>query len=241
MLGRGCYHSAPKEIWGRRDFIKVGSLGLLGLNLADFFRLRSAAAAGPERSCILIWLSGGPPHQDLWDMKPDAPTEFRGIYKPIPTNVPGIRIGELLPHTAKVADKYTIIRSMTGREGEHEQAMTHMLTGYRPLATLSYPALGAVVAKEKGGKHGLPPYVAVPDVGYGYGPGFLGASFAPFTAGDPNVGNYQVRDIELPTDVNWDTISDRRYMLKQMDDVLGKSALLKNAHTRSEFPAIAGA
>ena len=114
MLGRGCYHSAPKEIWGRRDFIRVGSLGLLGLNLADFFRLRSAAAAGPERSCILIWLSGGPPHQDLWDMKPDAPTEFRGIYKPIPTNVPGIRIGELLPHTAKVADKYTIIRSMTG-------------------------------------------------------------------------------------------------------------------------------
>ena len=111
-------------------------------------------------------------------MKPDAPSEFRGIYKPISTNAAGIQVGELLPHTARVADKFTIIRSMTGREGQHEQAMTHMLTGYRPLATLSYPAMGAVVAKEKGGLDGLPPYVAVPDTGYGYGPGFLGAPMA---------------------------------------------------------------
>src|SRR4051794_36116091 len=142
MSARYCCESVPKSIWGRRDFLRVGSLSLLGLSLADYFRLEAAGQAA-DRSCILIWLSGGPPHQDLWDMKPDAPADFRGTYKPISTNVPGIRIGELLPNTAKVADKFTIIRSMTGREGQHEQAMTHMLTGNRPLATLSYPAMGA--------------------------------------------------------------------------------------------------
>src|SRR5262245_25451337 len=133
-------------IWGRRDFVRIGSLGMLGLNLADYFRLQGADTK--DRSCILIWLSGGPSPTDLWDMKPDAPVEFRGTFKPIPTNVPGIHISEILPLTAKVADKFTIIRSMTGREGEHEQAMTHMLTGNRPLATLSFPAMGSVVAKE---------------------------------------------------------------------------------------------
>ena len=136
-------------MWGRRDFIRIGSLAIGGLNLADYLRLRAVhAATDNERSCILIWLSGGPPQTDLWDMKPDARTEFRGIFKPISTNVPGLQISELLPHTAKVADKFTIIRSMTGKEGEHEQAMTHFLTGNRPLAMLSFPSMGAVAAKE---------------------------------------------------------------------------------------------
>src|SRR5438045_8895777 len=103
-------------MWGRRDFVRVGSLGMLGLNLAEYFRMQAAGPA-KDRSCILIWLSGVPAQTDLWDMKPDAPTEFRGIFKPIATNVPGIQISEILPETAKVADKFTIIRSMTGREG----------------------------------------------------------------------------------------------------------------------------
>lgn len=226
-----------RQIWNRRDFVRIGSLGVFGLNLVDYFRL-SAAGPGKDRSCILIWLSGGPPHQDLWDLKPEAPAEFRGIYKPIPTNVPGIQIGELLPHTAKVADKFTIIRSMTGREGQHEQAMTHMLTGYRPLATLSYPAMGAVVAKEKGSQDGLPPYIAIPDSGYAYGPGFLGASFGPFAAGDPNVGNYQVRDLRLPSDVDWAEISDRRLLVRKMDAVFEQDPLLRYADTGKQFPAL---
>ena len=226
-------------MWGRRDFISIGSLGVLGLNLADYFRLRSVQAASPvERSCILIWLSGGPPQTDLWDMKPDAAPEIRGIYKPISTNVPGMQIGELLPHTAKVADKFTIIRSMTGREGEHEQAMTHFLTGNRPLATLSFPSMGAVVAKEKASPAGVPGYVAIPATGYAYGPGFLGAAYAPFVTGDPSLGNFQVRDINLPTDVNWDEISDRRYLLKHMDAVFERNPLLRNADTKGEFQAI---
>lgn len=226
--------------WGRRDFIRVGSLGALGLNLAGYLNLRKlqAATAPADRSCILIWLGGGPAHQDLWDMKPDAPKEFRGEFKPISTNVPGIQVGELLPHSAKLADKYTIIRSMTGIEGEHEQAMSHMLTGYRPLATLSFPALGAVVAKEKGQQGGLPPYIAIPMVGYGYGPGFLGTSHGAFASGDPNIGSYRVRDMELPTDVDWSQISDRRYLVKQMDASFQRDPLLQGADTEGRFSAI---
>jgi hypothetical protein len=223
-------------IWGRRDFIRIGSLGMFGLNLADYFRLQASNVK--DRSCILIWLSGGPPQTDLWDMKPDAPAEFRGIFKPIPTNIAGIQISEILPHTAKVADKFTIIRSMTGREGEHEQAMTHMLTGNRPLATLSFPAMGAVVAKEKGDINGVPPYVAVPASGHAYGPGFLGAAYAPFASGDASLGSYQVRDIQLPTDIDWQQISDRRYLVKQMDTVFERNPLLRNADTKGEFPAV---
>lgn len=229
-----------RKMWGRRDFVRVGSLGFLGLDLAGYLSLRQAqAAATPgDRSCILIWLGGGPAHQDLWDLKPGAPKEFRGEFKPISTNVPGIQISEILPFSAKVADKYTIIRSMTGREGEHEQAMSHMLTGYRPLATLSYPALGAVVAKEKGQQAGLPAYVAVPMVGYGYGPGFLGSAYAAFAAGDPNVGSYRVRDIEIPTGVNWDEVSDRRYLVKQMDAAYERDPLLRGSDPKKQFAAV---
>jgi len=223
-------------MWGRRDFIRVGSLGVFGLNLVDYFQLR--ASETKDRSCILIWLSGGPAQTDMWDMKPDAPAEFRGIFKPIPTNVAGIQISEILPHTAKIADKFTIIRSMTGREGEHEQAMTHMLTGNRPLATISFPAMGAVVAKERGEINGMPPYVAVPAAGHAYGPGFLGAAYGPFIAGDASLGNYHVRDIQLPNDVDWQQISDRRHLVKQMDAIFDRDPLLRNADTKGEFRAV---
>src|SRR5438128_792169 len=224
------------EMWGRRDFVRVGSLGMLGLNLADYFRIPAADAK--DRWCILIWLSGGPPQTDLWDMKPDAPVEFRGTFKPIPTNASGIQLSEVLPLTAKVADKFTIIRSLTGREGEHEQAMTHMLTGNRPLATLSFPSMGAVVAKEKGDANGVPPYVAVPAPGYAYGPGFLGSAYAPFASGDASLANYKVRDIQLPTDVDWQQISDRRHLVNQMDAISERNPLLRNADTKGEFRAI---
>ncbi|MFN0170940.1 MAG: DUF1501 domain-containing protein [Bryobacteraceae bacterium] len=220
-------------MWGRRDFIRVGSVGVLSLD--QFLRLQrlQAADAPRDRSCILIWLSGGPPQTDLWDMKPEAASEFRGLFKPIPTKVPGTQISELLPETAKVTDKFAIVRSLTGREGEHEQAMTHMLTGNRPLATLSFPAMGAVVAKEKGEHDGVPPYVAVSAPGYGYGPGFLGAAYGPFASGDPNAGNYRVRDIGLPTDVDWNQVGDRRFLLKQMDKQFERAI-----QTRQEFTAI---
>ena len=211
--------SVPRHIWGRRDFIKVGSLGILGLNLRDYFFLRSASAntARVDRSVILVWLSGGPPHHDTFDMKPDAPAEIRGTFKPIPTNVPGIQVCEHLPRTARQADKFAIIRSMTSRENNHEPAINYLLTGYPPLQTIEFPSMGSVIAREKGPRNGLPPYVTIPNIFPSFGAGFLGGEYGPFIAGDPNVKGYRVRDLNLPVDVDWQRINNRRWMLDQVD------------------------
>ncbi|MBM3737615.1 MAG: DUF1501 domain-containing protein [Acidobacteria bacterium] len=208
----------PKHIWGRRDFVKFGSLGLAGLNLAEFGHLpRARGAEAKERACILIWQMGGAPQQDMFDMKPDAPVEYRGVFKPISSNVPGLQVCEHMPRIAKVADKYCVIRSMTGRTAQHEPAQHWVLTGNAPLATLSFPSVGSVVAREKGAKNGLPPYIAIPGPHYSYGAGFLGGAYGPFAAGDPSDHGYRVRDVHIPTDVNWEEVSDRRLLIKQMD------------------------
>src|SRR6185295_15849924 len=130
------------SMFGRRDFMRIGSLGALGIHLAGALR----AGAKKDVSCILLWQSGGCGHQDTFDMKPDAPREYRGEFSPIPTNVPGIQICEHLPFTAKQADKYTILRSMRSKENNHERAINYLLTGYLPLPTLELPSMGAVVS-----------------------------------------------------------------------------------------------
>ncbi|MGH9629685.1 MAG: DUF1501 domain-containing protein [Bryobacteraceae bacterium] len=201
------------DIFGRRDFLRIGSLGSLGITLAGALK----AGAKKDISCILVWQSGGCGQQDTFDMKPDAPKELRGEFNPIPTNVPGIQICEHLPFTAKQADKYTILRSLHSKENNHERAINYLLTGYLPLPTMEFPSMGAVVSKELGPKNGMPPYVAVPNTFPSYGAGFLGGEYNPFIAGDPNVANYQVRDLTLPTDVDWERVSNRTWLLKQMD------------------------
>ena len=201
------------SLWGRRDFLRIGSLGPLGLTLAESLR----AKPGKDISCILLWQSGGCAHQDTFDMKPDAPLEYRGEFKPIPTNVPGIQICEHLPLTAKQADKFTILRSMRSVENNHERAINYLLTGYLPLPTIEFPSLGAVVSERLGAKNDLPPYVAVPRMFPSYGAGFLGAEHNPYNAGDPNVPNYSARDLSLPTDVDWSRLGNRRRLLEQMD------------------------
>ncbi|HEY2931133.1 MAG TPA: DUF1501 domain-containing protein [Acidobacteriota bacterium] len=217
----------PKELFGRRDFIRIGSLGMFGLGLRECFALKAlasdnpvhaTAAASPDRSIIVVWLSGGPPQLDTFDMKPDAPREVRGLFRPISTNVPGIQICEHLSRTARVADKLAIIRSMTSREANHERAINYLLTGYLPLQTLEFPSIGSVVAKEKGPRNGLPPYVAVPNIFPSYGPGFLGGAYGPFIAGDPNVTGYRVRDLNLPTDLDWGRVNNRKWLLSQLDE-----------------------
>src|SRR5258708_28879252 len=201
------------SLFGRRDFIRIGSLGALGITLAGVLR----AGGKKDISCIVLWQSGGPAHQDTWDLKPDAPIEFRGEFKPIATNVPGIQICEHLPYTAKQADKFTILRSMKSKENNHERAINYLLTGYLPLSTLEFPSAGSVVSKVLGPKNGLPPYVAVPNTFPSYGGGYLGGEYNPFIAGDPNVSGYRVRDLTLPVDVDWQRVSDRPFLLKQMD------------------------
>jgi hypothetical protein len=201
------------DLFGRRDFMRIGSLGSLGLTLSGALR----AGAKKDISCILVWQSGGNPHTDTFDMKPDAPLEIRGEFKPIPTNVPGIQICEHLPFTARQADKYTILRSMKSKENNHERAINYLLTGYLPLPTLEFPSMGSVISKELGAKNGMPPYVAVPNTFPSYGAGFLGGAYNPFIAGDANVSGYRVRDLALPADVDWSRVGNRKYLLNQMD------------------------
>ncbi|HEV8130615.1 MAG TPA: DUF1501 domain-containing protein [Acidobacteriota bacterium] len=228
------------DLFGRRDFIKIGSLGFFGLGLNEFFALKALAADTPvhgkpletDRSIILVWLSGGPPQTDTFDMKPDAPKEVRGLFKPIATNVAGIQICEHLPRTAQVADKFAIIRSMTSREANHERAINYLLTGYLPLQTIEFPSMGSVIAKEKGPRNGLPPYVAVPNTFPSYGPGFLGGAYGPFIAGDPNVTGYRVRDLNLPTDIDWNRVNNRRWLLNQIDQYF------REIDTRNEFRTV---
>lgn len=207
------------DLFGRRDFIKIGSLGALGLNLADTLRGAAASTVKPKKdlSIILVWQSGGCGQQDTFDMKPDAPIEYRGEFKPISTNVPGMQVCEHLPRTAKICDKLTVLRSMKSRENNHERAINYLLTGYLPLPTIEFASIGSVIAKEKGPNNGMPPYVAIPNTFPSYGAGFLGGEYNPFISGDPNVTGYKVRDLTLPTDVDFERLGNRRHLVEQMD------------------------
>ena len=160
----------------RRDALRIGSLTGLGLGLSDLFRGQATAIeprVGRAKSCILLWLDGGPSHLETFDLKPTAPAEVRGPFQPISTNVSGIHISELLSETAKMTDKLSIIRSITSPLGEHGLANQYLLTGYKPSPALQYPSYGSVVAHLNPGQPVLPTYIAIPE-SRSVGSGFLG-------------------------------------------------------------------
>jgi hypothetical protein len=159
-------------------------------------------------------------HQETFDPKPFAPVEYRGPLGSIETNVSGIRMGELLPHTAKVADKLAICRSMTHGEAAHERGTHNMFTGYRPSPALQYPSMGSVVAHEFGPRHNLPPYVCIPNQPNEFaGTGYLSSSYAGFSLGsDPADGNFQVKDLSLPSGVDVPRFDKRRRMLDVVNE-----------------------
>ena len=213
----------------RRNFLQVGAVAGLGLGLADFLKLRAAAAtasAGDDRSCVFIWLTGGPSHPDLWDLKPDAPSEIRGEFNPIATNVPGVMISELLPRLAGLADKYVILRSMTHPNADHGRGTHVMQTGVLPttgdfngpIPNNIHPSFGSIVAREKGTGTSLPPYISMPQLLRSGGPSFLGAAYAPFVIeSDPAAPQFRVRDVDLPLNLTGDRLADRRAILSQVD------------------------
>jgi hypothetical protein len=205
----------------RRAFLKVGSLGVFGsLGWGDVLamRARAGAPAAKDISVIHILLSGGMSHIDTLDMKPDARAELRGTFKPIPTNVPGIRICEHLPLMARQADKYMIIRSMTHKNSVHEKASYLVLSGHEPIATVHHPSIGAVMVKELGARNELPPYVSIPGMtGLWEGAGVIPARYAPFETGEPNDPKFSVRDINLPMDVDWSRMDRRNSLLSLVD------------------------
>jgi hypothetical protein len=204
----------------RRDVLKVGALSFFGLSLPQLLALRSVSAATTPKAeaVILLWCAGGPSHLDTFDPKPDAPSDIRGQFNAIETNVPGIRLSEHLPNTAKVMDKIALVRSLTSNIAAHEQASQYLMTGYRPLPTLEYPSYGSVVAKEMGGRNSLPAYVAIPDVARAGQSGFIGAGYNPFTVPDPSAPNFRVRDVTPPAGVDPDRMARRRGFTQKMNE-----------------------
>lgn len=204
----------------RRDLMKVGALSYFGLTLPEFLALRSASAAAAPKAeaVILLWCSGGPSHLDSFDPKPDAPSEFRGEFRAISTNVDGIQLSEHLPRTAQVADKIAIVRSLTSNIAAHEQASQYLMTGYKPLPTLQYPSYGSVVSKELGVRNAVPPYIAIPDVQRAGQSGFIGAGYNAFTVPDPSSPNFRVQDVNPPGAVDDSRLARRRGFTNKLND-----------------------
>lgn len=231
----------------RRDFIRVGSAGLMGLSLADWFALKAAGAIaeprGGAKAVIHLWMGGGPTQTDTFDPKPEAGTDISGpLRSPIETNVKGIRIGELLLLMAKQADKYTIIRSMTHMNSGHETATYMMMTGTPAGSEPPYPALGAVVAlkKNESGYNGtLPPYITLTNpLGRFSEAGFLGNNYRTFApGGDPNSKDFRVQGLVPPASMTQGRLEERRSLLQSLDAVAKeteKSSMLKTMDTYQE-------
>ena len=215
----------PRPGPSRRALLRAGLLGAGGLGLDDLFQLRAwtaeAAAERPARakSCILIWLAGGPSHIDTFDPKPDAPADVRGEFKPIATAVPGLTISEIFPELAKVMDRCTLIRGVTSPEADHDRGAHHLLTGYRPSPALVYPSFGSVVAKLREPSMGmLPRYVAMPDAPVFSSSGYLTPAYDPIVAaGDPSQPGSRVRDLTPPDRLTLDRPRRRRVMVQALD------------------------
>jgi hypothetical protein len=208
----------------RRTLLRAGVLGALGLGLGDWLRLRAAAGPaetpGRAQACILIWLSGGPSHIDTFDPKPDAPPDVRGELQAIETAIPGVRLSELFPEMARSLDRFTLVRSLTSPEAEHDRASHHMQTGYRPSPALVYPSVGSVVHRIRGASTGstLPTYIAVPEAPPFGSSGYLTPAFDPFSVnGDPNAPGFHVRDLTPPDRLTLERLRRRQGMVGALD------------------------
>jgi hypothetical protein len=236
----------------RRSFLQAGILGLTGLTLGDLLRLRAdqsaAGKSAKDTSILLIWKGGGPSHIDTWDLKPAAPAEYRGEFKPIPTNVAGIQISEHLPLSAKQMDKFSIVRSVTHPDAGHESASHYLLTGYRPtndIPSNEVPSYGSIVAKERGPRRpGLPAYIAVPTPPRSTAAAYLGVGYNPFSVGgDPNSANFSVRNLTLPNGISMSRLENRRHLLQSIDTMrreADQSGLMNglDAFTRKAFEMV---
>ena len=208
------------QAFDRRSFIKLGSIAAFNwLTLGDALQAQAETKKGDDISVIHLFLTGGMSQMDTFDPKPNSKPEFRSKFSPIRTSVPGVHVTEHLPRSAKLAHKYTIIRSMTHKTPVHVPACGLILSGHLPLSSITHPAVGSVVAKELGPRNELPAFVSVPgSTGYWESAGYLEPRFNPFDASNPNVAKYQVRDLDLPLGVDWARMDRRRSLLALADD-----------------------
>jgi len=212
-LANGKHDCDGKNGWTRRNFIKTGVFGFMGLSLLDLLKVDLLADTAISKcdSVILVWLAGGPSHIDTFDPKPGQ--ETGGPFKTLATSADGIEISEHLPVIGRNMKHAALIRSLTSKEGSHERATYEMHTGYKPLGSIEHPALGSLVAQQKGRKNEeLPAYVALG--GNAFGAGFLGTTVAPFYIGDPNNPN---KNLDFAPGVNHERFSRRVDMLTLVD------------------------
>lgn len=212
----------------RRTVLQAGGLGLFGLSLPSLLRAEAASKASSKpMNCILLFTAGGMSNIDTFDMKPDAPVEYRGEFLPISSNVPGTQVCEHLPRMAQAMDKVCMIKSIVHAEsGDHTAAMHYMLTGYpqrpdptgQPVGSTIYPAFGSVISKELGWRNNLPPNVLIGGKMSYVGAGYLSSKFDPLTiASDPNSKDFRVEDVSIPNEVGFDRTMRRRRMLDRLD------------------------
>ena len=224
----------------RRDILRAGSVSLLGLSLPELLKAQalaaqqqSLAASGKAKSCILLFMWGGPAHQDTWDLKPEAPVEIRGEFKPIDTNVPGIQICEHFPLLAQRMQHLALIRSMTHSNVDHTTATHYLLTGKPPLPSddlrKDWPHFGSVLAQLGRGREPLPPFVSmrpklendVPrfvEQSHGQFAGWLGPTWDPLTIdADPSRADYRVGEVEPLDGVSEDRMNHRKSLLSSLE------------------------
>ena len=211
----------------RRDFLRVGGLGLVGLSLADALRLeahseeKSHGKQPRAKSIVLVYLGGGLSHHDSFDMKLEAPEEIRGKYGSIGSKVSGLRVCELLPKMSQTMDKLTLVRSGSHNNDHHETATNWVLSGRFGSPFGDYPAIGAVVSHELGFRGALPPYVAIPkNPSFTWELGksaFLGGRYESFATGDPNAQNFRVRDVSPVEQLNERRAGRRKSLLQAVD------------------------
>lgn len=244
MASSGCPELRAARPWQRRELLRAGSLGLLGLGLPELLagRQHMASAAPPEgsfgraKACILLFMWGGPAQQDTWDMKPEAPVEFRGEFQPIATRVPGIQICEHFPQLAQRTDQLAIVRSLTHTDVNHTTSTHFLLTGQPPPAvddlSRDWPSIGSVLSRLGHGQGVLPPFVSmrpklendVPrfvEQSHGQFSGWLGPSYDPLVIdADPSRADYHVADFDRRPEITISRLEDRKALWAEVDGSL---------------------
>lgn len=243
--------ACPGPVLSRRHMMQIGTLGLTSFGLADLLRLKAQANPDhdpmPDTATIFIWLPGGPPHTETYDMKPLAPAEFRGEFQPIPTNVPGLDVCELFPLQAQIADKFNLIRSCSHNFGDHGGGHKRFMTGRDPRLPVGFendsPAVGSCIAELIKHRHrGIPNYVVGTDNGrqgidvFSLGYSYLPATSAPFIfGGDPSAENFKVENLSLLPELE-KRLDDRTALLNGLDGLrreIDRKGIMESVDTSS--------